>query len=99
VRKSVVGVVSRNEVLRYKDGSATTAEIAKALHADAVMETTVFRDGERMRINAQLVEPVSLRYVWAETYERDVKDVLSAQREIVDTIAADLAGTLRKPTP
>jgi TolB-like protein len=52
-----------------------------------------------MRINAQLVEPVSLRYLWAETYERDVKDVLSAQREIVDTIAADLAGTLRKPTP
>jgi len=99
VRKSGVGVVSRNEVLRFKDGSSTTAEIAKALHADAVMETTVFRDGERMRINAQLVEPVSLRYLWAETYERDVKDVLSAQREIVDTIAADLAGTLRKPTP
>ena len=99
VRKSVVGVVSRNEVLRFKDGSSTTAEIAKALHADAVMETTVFRDGERMRINAQLVEPVSLRYVWAQTYERDVKDVLQAQREIVDTIAADVAGTLRKPTP
>jgi serine/threonine-protein kinase len=94
VRKQVVGVVSRNEVMRFRDGGGTTADIAKALHADAVMETTVFRDGDRMRINAQLVEPVSLRYVWSQTYERDVKDVLAAQRELVDAIAADMAGTL-----
>jgi TolB-like protein len=86
--------VSRNEVMRFRDGGGTTADIAKALHADAVMETTVFRDGDRMRINAQLVEPVSLRYVWSQTYERDVKDVLAAQRELVDAIAADVAGTL-----
>ncbi|HEX5634994.1 MAG TPA: protein kinase, partial [Gemmatimonadales bacterium] len=94
VRQQVVGVVSRNEVLRFRDGGGTTAEIAKALNADAVMETTIFRDGDRMRINAQLVEPVSLRYLWSQTYEKDVKDVLSAQREIVDAIAADVAGTL-----
>jgi len=92
-RKQVVGVVSRSAVMRYKDGG-TTADIAKALHADAVIETTVFRDGERMRINVQLTEPVSLRYLWAQTYERDIKDVLDAQREIVDTIAAEVAGTL-----
>jgi TolB-like protein/tRNA A-37 threonylcarbamoyl transferase component Bud32 len=94
VRQSVVGIVSRNEVMRFRDGGGTTADIAKALHADAVMETTVFRDGDRMRINAQLVEPVTLRYVWSQTYERDVKDVLGAQRELVDAISADLAGTL-----
>jgi serine/threonine-protein kinase len=92
-RKQVVGVVSRSAVMRYKDGG-TTADIAKALHADAIIETTVFRDGERMRINVQLTEPVSLRYLWAQTYERDVKDVLDAQREMVDTIAAEVAGAL-----
>ncbi len=92
-RKQVVGVVSRSAVMQYRDGG-TTADIAKALHADAVIEATVFRDGERMRINVQLTEPVSLRYLWAQTYERDVKDVLDAQREIVDTIAAEVAGTL-----
>ena len=50
-------------------------EIAKALHADAIIEATVFRDGERIRINAQMTEPATLRYLWAQTYERDVKDV------------------------
>jgi TolB-like protein len=95
VRQSVVGVVPRNDVMRFRDGGGTTSDIAKALHADAVMETTVFRDGDRMRINAQLVEPVTSRYVWSQTYERDVKDVLGAQREIVDAIATELAATLR----
>jgi len=93
-RRQVVGVVSRSAVMRYKGDGGTTAEIARALHADAVIETTVFRDGDRMRINVQLVEPVSLRYLWAQTYEREVRDVLNAQREIVDTIAAEVAGTL-----
>ncbi len=92
-RKQVVGVVSRSAVMQYRDGG-TTADIARALHADAVIEATVFRDGQRMRINVQMVEPASLRYIWAQTYERDVKDVLDAQREIVDTIAAEVAGTL-----
>jgi TolB-like protein/tRNA A-37 threonylcarbamoyl transferase component Bud32 len=93
-RRQVVGVVSRSAVMRYRDGGGTTEEIAKALHADAVIEATVFRDGERMRINVQMTEPTTLRYLWAQTYERDVKDVLEAQREIVDTIAAEVAGTL-----
>jgi TolB-like protein/tRNA A-37 threonylcarbamoyl transferase component Bud32 len=93
-RKQVVGVVSRTAVMRYQGASGTTEEIARALHADAVIEATVFRDGERMRINVQMTEPTTLRYLWAQTYERDVKDVLEAQREIVDTIAAEVAGTL-----
>jgi TolB-like protein len=97
-RKQVVGVVSRSAVMRFKDGSGTTEEIARQLRADAVIEATVFRDGERMRINVQMVEPVSLRYLWAQTYEREVKDVLGAQREIVDTIAAEVATTLSERT-
>ena len=72
----------------FREGTAMPLGVA------FVQETTVFRDGDRMRINAQLVEPVSLRYVWSQTYERDVKDVLAAQRELVDAIAADVAGTL-----
>jgi eukaryotic-like serine/threonine-protein kinase len=97
-RRQVVGVVSRSAVMRYKGASATTEEIAKALHADAVVEATVFRDGERIRINVQMTEPTTLRYLWAQTYERDVKDVLDAQREIVDTIAAEVAGALNART-
>ncbi|HEY7029138.1 MAG TPA: serine/threonine-protein kinase [Gemmatimonadales bacterium] len=98
-RKQVVGVVSRSAVMRFKGGSGTTEEIAKALHADAIIEATVFRDGERIRINVQMTEPVTLRYLWAQTYERDVKDVLDAQREIVDTIAAEVAAALKGQSP
>ena len=93
-RRQVVGVVSRSAVMRYQGTSGTTEEIARALHADAIIEATVFRDGERMRINVQMTEPTTLRYLWAQTYERDVKDVLDAQREIVDTIAAEVSGAL-----
>jgi TolB-like protein len=98
-RRQVVGVVSRSAVMRFKGGSGTTEEIAKALHADAIIEATVFRDGERIRINVQMTEPVTLRYLWAQTYERDVKDVLDAQREIVDTIAAEVAAALKGQSP
>jgi len=98
-RRQVVGVVSRSAVMRYRGEGGTTAEIARALHVDAIIETTVFRDGDRMRINVQMTEPTTLRYLWAQTYERDVKDVLDAQREIVDTIAAEVAGTLGGQSP
>ena len=93
-----VGVVSalRRDALQGRSG--TTAEIAEALHVDAVIEGTVFRDGDRMRINVQMVEPVTLRYLWAQTYERDVKDVLSAQKDIVAQVATEVDAAL-KPAP
>jgi TolB-like protein len=60
----------------------------------AVMEGSVFRAGDEMRINVQLVEPSTLRHIWTGTYERNVSDVLAAQEEVVQTVARELGAAL-----
>ena len=89
---NTVGVVSRTAVLRMEGG--TTEEIAKNLGVQAVMEGSVFRAGDEMRINVQLVEPNTLRHIWTGTYERNVSDVLAAQEEVVQTVATELGAAL-----
>ncbi len=89
---NTVGVVSRSAFLRMEGG--TTEEIARALGVQAVMEGSVFRAGDEMRINVQLVEPNTLRHIWTGTYERNVSDVLAAQEEVVQTIATELGAAL-----
>ncbi|MEP7325201.1 MAG: serine/threonine-protein kinase [Gemmatimonadota bacterium] len=96
---NVVGVVPRSEVMRFRDGGQTTREIADALKAGAIIEGTVFRDGNRVRINMQMVEPRTLKHLWVQTYERDVSDVLGAQKAIVDQIATEVDAVLRGPAP
>ena len=93
----IVGVVPRTDVMKYRDGGQTTRQIAEALHVGALIEGTVFRDGDRVRINMQMVEPATLRHLWAQTYEREVKDVLTAQKDIVEQIAAEVDSALTHP--
>jgi TolB-like protein len=89
---NTVGVVSRTAVLRMEGG--TTEDIASNLGVQAVMEGSVFRAGDEMRINVQLVEPNTLRHIWTGTYERNVSDVLAAQEEVVQAIATELSAAL-----
>jgi len=89
---NTVGVVSRTAVLRMEGG--TTEDIASNLGVQAVMEGSVFRAGDEMRINVQLVEPNTLRHIWTGTYERNVSDVLAAQEEVVQTVATELGAAL-----
>jgi adenylate cyclase len=93
-RANVVSVVSRSNVMRFQGGGETTREIADALGVQAVVEGTVFRAGDRMRITVQMVDPQSLRQLWSQVYERDVDDVLAVQGEVAGTIATELAGVL-----
>jgi len=90
---NTVGVVSRSAIMR-EGATGTTEEIARSLGVQAVMEGSVFRSGDEMRINVQLVEPTQLRHIWTSTDERDVTDVLAAQDEIVQKFAAELAAAL-----
>ena len=92
-RNGAVGVVSRTAVLRM-GGDATSEEIARQLGVQAVMEGSIFRTGTVMRIIVQLVEPTTLRYLWTESYERDVSDVLGAQDSIVRAIASEMGAAL-----
>ena len=91
---NVVGVVSRSAVMRYQGTSEKSQDIARELGVQALVEGTVFRAGDRMRINVQMVDPATLRHLWTQTYERDVNDVLSVQGEVVEAIAQELGAVL-----
>ena len=83
-------VISRTSSMHYKGTKKALPEIAAELKVDAVVEGTVQRSGERMRIRVQLIHAATDRHLWVETYERDVRDVLDLQSEIARAIAREV---------
>jgi eukaryotic-like serine/threonine-protein kinase len=98
-RIGAVGVAPRSAILPYRATPKTTRDIARELQLDAVVETTVFRAGNVMRVNVQFDDPVTTRSLWSETFERDVRDVLAAQADIVTRTALGVAKALGLPAP
>jgi len=90
-----LSVVSRSAVQPFAK-NPNVREVAAALKVDAVLEGSVFRAGEVMRINVQLTEPVSLRHLWSQSYEQNVSDVLAAQDAVVAKITGDLEAGLAR---
>ncbi len=84
---SSLRVISRTSVMRYKGTKKGLPEIAHELNVDAIIEGSVVRAGNRVRITAQLLHGPSDRHLWAETYERDLSDVLKLQSEVAQAIA------------
>ncbi len=84
-------VISRTSAMQYKGARKSLPRIARELNVDAVLEGSVLRSGERIRITAQLIHAPSDQHLWAESYERDFRDVLSLQ----DEIARQVAGQVR----
>jgi TolB-like protein/DNA-binding winged helix-turn-helix (wHTH) protein/Tfp pilus assembly protein PilF len=80
-------VISRTSAMAFKGTHKTAPEIARELNADAVVEGTVLLSGNRVRITVQLVQAATDRHLWAETYERELRDVLALQDEVADSIA------------
>ena len=93
----LVGVASRSEMMHYKGSAKTTREIAAELKLDAMVEATVFRAGDVMRINVQFSNPVTTRSLWADTYNPNVSDVLAAQSSVVDKIQRGIDSVLTGP--
>lgn len=77
-----VQVISRGSVMRFKNSTIPVPEIARQLGADAVLTGSVMRANDRARVTVQLIRATTDRHLWAESYERDLKDVLLLQREI-----------------
>ena len=75
-------IISRTSVMRYKKVRKPLPQIARELNVDAVIEGSVLRSGDRVRIAAQLIHAATDRHLWAESYERDFRDILSVQSEI-----------------
>ena len=88
-RFSKLQVISHTSVKRYKDTKRPLPEIARELGVDAVIEGTVMRSGNRARISVQLIDARSDRHVWAKSYDRDVRDILSLQAELAQSIATE----------
>ncbi len=87
---SALRVISRTSAMQYKGTHKSLSQIAKELGVDAVMEGTVLRSGNRVRITAQLIQAPAEKHLWAESYERDLRDVLSLQNEVARTIASQI---------
>jgi serine/threonine protein kinase len=80
-------VISRTSVMPYKKSKKSMREIANALHADAVIEGSVMRSADRVRITVQLIDASTDQHLWAESYERDLKNVFALQGEVAWAIA------------
>ena len=80
-------VISRTSAMQYKGVRKSLPQIARELNVDAVIEGSVLRSGERVRIAAQLIQASNDQHLWAESYERDFRDILPLQSEIARAIA------------
>jgi serine/threonine-protein kinase len=88
-------VISRTSVMQYKSGMARNLrEIGQQLGVANVLEGSVQRSGDRIRVNAQLVDARTDRHLWGQTYDRDLADVFAIQSEIAKTIADQLQAKL-----
>ena len=87
-------VISRTSVMQYKGGKKRLPQIAQELNVDAVVEGTVQRSGNRVRITAQLLEARTDRHLWAETYVRDSGEIIRLEEETALAIAHEVSGRL-----
>ncbi|MGC2764080.1 MAG: winged helix-turn-helix domain-containing protein [Candidatus Acidiferrum sp.] len=87
-------VISRTSVMQYKGTKKPLPEIARDLNVDAIIEGTVSRSGNHLRITANLLQASPERHLWAETYDSEVADALSVQGEIAQAVAREIKVTL-----
>ncbi len=83
-------VVSKTSVLQYKGTRKPLPQIARELGVDAVVEGSVLREGNRVRITAQLIRASTDRHIWAHSYEGDLRNVLSLQSRIAESITDEV---------
>ena len=83
-------VISRTSSMEYKDTHKSLSQIARDLNVDAVVEGTVLRSGNQVRITAELVQTATDRHLWAETYESQLGDVLGLQSRVASAIVNEI---------
>ena len=88
---SQLRVISRGSVMQFKGAHRPpTPEIARILNVDAIVEGSVLRSGDKVRITAQLIDARSDRHLWAKSFERNSRDVLALQDELASAIAREI---------
>ena len=87
---SALRVISRTSVTQYKDTKKSLPEIARELNVDALIEGTVSRSGNHVRITANLLQASPEKHLWAESYESEVGDILKLQSEVAHAVASEI---------
>jgi TolB-like protein/DNA-binding winged helix-turn-helix (wHTH) protein/Flp pilus assembly protein TadD len=83
-------VVSRTSVMRFRDERSSVEEIARALDVDAILEGSIRRTGNRVRISLQLIHAPTDTHLWTREYERELTDVLTLQNEVARAVAQEI---------
>lgn len=89
-RISALRVISRTSVMQYKGSRKTLPEIADELKVDAIVEGSVQRSGDRVRITVQLIRAATDQPFWTQTYDRELRDVLAFQSEVAGAITREI---------
>lgn len=84
---SALRVISRTSVMAYKGARKPLPQIARELNVDAIVEGTVLRSGDQVRITAQLIEASTDKHLWSQSYEGDLRDTLALQSRVASAIA------------
>ncbi len=85
-----LSVISRSSAMKYRETSLSMKQVGKELGVGAILEGSVRKSGNRVRIAAQLIEVDADRYVWSQSYDRDLTDVFGVQGEIAEQVAQGL---------
>ena len=93
---SSVRIISRTSSMQYKQTKKSLPEIARELNVDGIVEGTVQRSGDRVRITAQLIQGISDKHLWANSYERDMRDVFALERDVTEDIARQVRAQLTR---
>jgi TolB-like protein/tetratricopeptide (TPR) repeat protein/DNA-binding winged helix-turn-helix (wHTH) protein len=87
-------VISRTSAMQFKDSRLSVPEIAKALNVDALVEGSVIRDGDHVRVHAQLIRAATDEHFWSETYDRELPDVLALESDVAQSVASRVEVTV-----
>lgn len=87
-------VIARNSTFAYKDQAVNVSEVGEALNVRYILEGSVRKGGDRVRVTAQLIDAASGHHLWAERYDRRLEDVFAVQDELTGKIVATLVGKL-----
>ena len=90
-------VISRTSIMQYKRARRPLPQIGRELGVDAVVEGTITRSGNRVRVTAQLIDARTDRHLWAHTYETEMGDVLALEGELAEVIADEVRSKISSP--
>lgn len=85
-----LGVIARTSAMRYKTAPKDVAQIGRELNVEYLLEGSVRREGDRIRVTAQLIQVSDRTHLWAQTYEREAASLLAIQRDVADQVIAAL---------